>query len=227
MRVCLISAVIAIVAHALNPSIASAADGTSMRGAGTPPHRLTTNSPVSGVYTDDPLVPRASRVRLANISELRSSIDAIRQSAGLANFPWTDPQPRTIRPAHITDMRTALGQALVILGRPVPAWTDSTLSRGKVKAVHIQEIRSATRWGSSDRGGAIGSDTTWTAANSPFVVRQSIAVAAGATLTIMPGVVVKFASGTSHSTHLLHVAEGRLRRRRHERRRLSDRAGTG
>jgi len=39
--------------------------------------------------------------------------------------------------------------------------------------------------------GEITADTTWTAANSPYVV-SSLTIAAGATLTLEPGVVVKF-----------------------------------
>ena len=46
-------------------------------------------------------------------------------------------------------------------------------------------------------GGVIDTDTTWTVANSPYVVTSSVLVQQGVTLTINPGVEVKFNGGTS------------------------------
>ncbi len=44
-------------------------------------------------------------------------------------------------------------------------------------------------------GGPIVSDTTWTAAGSPYIVSQSIIIGVNSTLTIEPGVVVRIAPG--------------------------------
>jgi hypothetical protein len=43
--------------------------------------------------------------------------------------------------------------------------------------------------------GGILTNTTWTVANSPYIVTDTVVIFAGVTLTIEPGVVVKFNDG--------------------------------
>ena len=45
--------------------------------------------------------------------------------------------------------------------------------------------------------GVISTDTTWSVANSPYIVTSDVLVQIGVTLTIEPGVIVKFDSGIS------------------------------
>jgi hypothetical protein len=54
----------------------------------------------------------------------------------------------------------------------------------------------------------IQSDTTWTSPGSPYVVTNNIAVHAGATLTIRPGVVVRFDPQTGMDVNGRLIAEG-------------------
>src|SRR6266849_5642367 len=150
-------------------------------------------------FTDDPLVPGTTPIRLVHLLELRTAIDNIRQqAAGLPAFAWTDPQPTTIRAIHVVELRTALTEALTKLGRSVPSWTPGAVSGGVVLAAHFQGIRDAARGiVPTDVGGAINGNVTWSAAGSPYVVQNDITVMPSASLTIAPGTVVKFAAGRS------------------------------
>ncbi|MBC8505865.1 MAG: hypothetical protein ISR58_14950 [Anaerolineales bacterium] len=49
---------------------------------------------------------------------------------------------------------------------------------------------------STDVGGPITTDTVWTVSNSPYIVVASVEVWEGVKLTVEPGVIVKFNSGT-------------------------------
>lgn len=53
----------------------------------------------------------------------------------------------------------------------------------------------AVGFSQTDVSGALSSDTTWSLSNSPYTVTGSILVASGVTLTIEPGVTIKFSSG--------------------------------
>jgi RHS repeat-associated protein len=54
--------------------------------------------------------------------------------------------------------------------------------------------RSAAGGSATNVSGTISTDTTWTVANNPYVLTGNVTVAAGVTLTVEPGVVVKFNS---------------------------------
>ncbi len=57
--------------------------------------------------------------------------------------------------------------------------------------------QNVTMTGPTNVGGAINTSTTWGLSGSPYVVTSTVSVGNGATLTISPGVVVKFNAGTA------------------------------
>ena len=66
-----------------------------------------------------------------------------------------------------------------------------------LSAVVVAFLLSLVAWvpvvsATTEVGGLITTDTTWTQANSPYVVTANVLVAEGVTLTIEPGVTVKF-----------------------------------
>src|SRR3989441_7054166 len=101
-------------------------------------------------FTNDPLVPGLT-ITTAHVTELRATVDTIRQQLGLAPYPWTDPvlssQSPLIKRAHVVDLRTALDEIAQTSGQPRPSFTDATIVVGQtvVKAAHLNDARRAVR----------------------------------------------------------------------------------
>jgi hypothetical protein len=53
-------------------------------------------------------------------------------------------------------------------------------------------LLSKVSWAETKVGGTIRTNTTWTAADSPYIVCENVIVSQGVTLNIEPGVVIKF-----------------------------------
>ena len=102
-----------------------------------------------GTFTDDPLVPRNTLVKVVHVTELRLAIDRERTRRSLPAFAWTDPVltpgSARFRLIHVSEMRTALTQAYQAAARTPPTYTDAVIvaNQTSVRAVHILELRAA------------------------------------------------------------------------------------
>ena len=100
-------------------------------------------------FTDDPLVPGVTPVRVIHFEELRARIDALREAAGLGGFAWTDPVltpgVTAVRLAHLVELRSALAEAYAAAGRTAPGWTDPAPVPGvtPIRSAHLTELRAA------------------------------------------------------------------------------------
>lgn len=98
-------------------------------------------------FTDGTVQPGVTGVKLAHLSELRSAANAVRAVASLGPFSWSNAAPSLVRAVHLTELRTAIQQARTALALSTATYTDPTLTAGttKIKAVHVEELRSAMR----------------------------------------------------------------------------------
>jgi hypothetical protein len=99
-------------------------------------------------FTDDPLVAQSTVVKALHITQLRTAVNAVRALAGLGAGSFTDPTLTSaivIKAAHVTDLRGALDPARSNLGLPTVSYTDAPLAGVAVKAIHLQELRTAVK----------------------------------------------------------------------------------
>lgn len=107
---------------------------------------------VVAAFSDDPLatIPVQTRiVKASHITELRSTITALRRGAGLPDPVWAEAiqSGTVIKAAQFTELRAQLGAALTALGQPVPVYHNPSLARGGVvQSADVQDIRQAMRY---------------------------------------------------------------------------------
>jgi hypothetical protein len=98
------------------------------------------------MFTDDPLIPNVTTIKAVHLTELRTAVNAVRVTAGLAPVGWTDPNPlgATVKAVHILELRSALTPALAALGKSA-SYTDALGDGSPIRAVHFQEIRNLVK----------------------------------------------------------------------------------
>lgn len=97
------------------------------------------------VFTDDPLVALATQVKAVHLTQLRTAVNAMLTSAGLASL-GSDPTiaiGSPIRASHVTDLRNALNAARAAMGLTTLSFTDTPPVL--IKAVHVQELRNGVK----------------------------------------------------------------------------------
>lgn len=92
-----------------------------------------------------PITAGATVISASHVAELRAAVNAVRATAGLSSFAFTDVNLAgvPVKAIHIVELRTALDAARVALALPALTYTDPTLSPGVTvaKAVHVTEVR--------------------------------------------------------------------------------------
>ncbi|HYI12129.1 MAG TPA: hypothetical protein VEK57_23955 [Thermoanaerobaculia bacterium] len=102
------------------------------------------------LFTDDPLTVQVTKVKAVHLTQLRQAVNAMRATAGLGAFSFTDPALSSsirVKAVHVTELRTALNPARAALGLSALTYTDPTVTAGttRVKAAHVQELRAGVK----------------------------------------------------------------------------------
>lgn len=98
------------------------------------------------IFTDDPIVFRSTRTKMAHITELRQAANALRALTGQAPLTFAAiAVGMPIKASDITELRTAIGAALTAAGRPAVTWVDGVGAGKPVKALHIQQMRNVVK----------------------------------------------------------------------------------
>jgi hypothetical protein len=94
--------------------------------------------------TDDPLVA-GTIVKRVHVTELRAAVNALRATAGLTSFNFTDETPQSIRAFHVNELRTAMAEARASAGLTTITYTEGVNAGGPVKASHLSQIRAGVQ----------------------------------------------------------------------------------
>ena len=101
------------------------------------------------MFTDDPLVQRSTVSYQVHITQLRTAVNAVRATAGLAAASFTDPTLNNVvaKAVHVQELRTNLDSARSALGLAALTYTDPTITQFNttMKADHLSELRAGVK----------------------------------------------------------------------------------
>lgn len=96
----------------------------------------------------DPSIRAATRVKAVHLTQLRTAVNAMRATAGLAAFSFTDGElaGRPPRAVHFLELRDALSEARTALGFSAVTFSSpAPQTGGAVRASHLEELRNGVR----------------------------------------------------------------------------------
>lgn len=99
------------------------------------------------VFEDDPFpaAPALTNIKAQHLVQLRQAVNAVRSAANLSAATWSqNPVQQNVTSIvanDILELRTALDQALGVLGLPTGGYTNSSLSGQPIQKIHIKELR--------------------------------------------------------------------------------------
>lgn len=99
-------------------------------------------------FEDDPFPapPTLTPVRAQHILQLRQAVNAVRHlTTTLSDYNWGQPSATLVgapvKGTDVEELRTALDDAMQIIGLQVGGFTDSTLAGKPISKVYINELR--------------------------------------------------------------------------------------
>ena len=107
------------------------------------------------IFANDPIAPASTAINQQHITDLRNAVNAMRTTANLSLFSFTDAVAPTlqVKANHVNELRTALDAARSAMAgagvsnaTPI-SYTDPTLTiqSTTVKAAHFQQLRNGTK----------------------------------------------------------------------------------
>jgi hypothetical protein len=99
-------------------------------------------------FSESPQTAGVTVIRAAHFTELRSCINALRETRGLAPAVWTDPTlvpgETVVRSVHLTELRTALSAVFVASALTPPDFGVGPIAgTTEIRAAHLIAIRDA------------------------------------------------------------------------------------